>query len=82
VSKEPELEHHVIADLAARLARAEKALEEAEAVIKPFADKSRQFDDACDAMGHPRPDAAYRPKTEFTHGHLRAARAWMEKRNG
>lgn len=29
MSKEPELEHHVIADLAARLAKAERALEEA-----------------------------------------------------
>ena len=28
-SKEPELEHHVLADLAARLAKAERALEEA-----------------------------------------------------
>lgn len=74
-------EHHVIADLAARLAKAERALEEADAVIKPFAAKSKQFDDACDAMRHPRPDDSHRPKTDFTHGHLRAARKWMESRH-
>lgn len=34
MSKEPELEHHVIADLAARLAKAERALEEAKAEIE------------------------------------------------
>jgi hypothetical protein len=68
-------------DAEAKLAKAERALEEAKKVIKPFAVKSKQFDDACDAMRHPRPDDGYRPKTEFTHGHLRAARKWMESRH-
>lgn len=75
MSKEPELEHHVIADLAARLARAEKALEEAEKVIAPFTDAEID-DDAKDAY-LARPSECW-----ITIGHLRAARAWMEKRNG
>lgn len=79
MSKEPELEHHVIADLAARLAKAERALEEAERVIKPFAataehdiGESETDDDMF------RPMLAYNRAPRLTVGHLRAASRWME----
>lgn len=88
MSKEPELEHHVIADLAARLARAEKALEEAEAVIKPFAVIAPVFDSTVKPAPQRDGDTvhAWEPMDvgylEITVGHLRAARSWMEKHNG
>jgi hypothetical protein len=49
MSTEPELEHHVIADLAARLAKAERALEEATEALRDLADAARN---ACDARLH------------------------------
>lgn len=73
MSKEPELEHHVIADLAARLAKAERALEEVERVIAPFADA--EIDDDAPDVALVSPNVCW-----ITIGHLRAARKWMESR--
>ena len=86
-SKEPELEHHVIADLAARLAKAERALEEAEKVIKPFAAIAPVFDSTVKPSPQRDGDTVYAWETarlghlEMTVGHLRAARKWMESRH-
>lgn len=78
MSKEPELEHHVIADLAARLAKAERALEEAEAVIKPFAEVARTISDEA---GVPEYAISDNRLVSMTLGECRAARKWMESRH-
>ena len=71
---EPGPEHHVITDLAARLAKAERALEEAEKVIEPFAMLTEFY--MVDARDNETADGAT-PDV----GHLRAARQWMESRH-
>lgn len=58
-------------DLAARLAKAERALEEAEKVIKPFADAAARVDRGG-------PDNAGFIGAALLLSHLRAARKWME----
>lgn len=117
MSKEPELEHHVIADLAARLAKAERerddiafeivvlrgqfkaqqqhdgaliaslsakvegltrALEEAEEVIKPFAEVARTISDEA---GVPEYAISDNRLVSMTLGECRAARKWMESRH-
>jgi len=55
---------------------AERDLFAAEEVIRPFAEASKAFDDAAHQFGGVlRPDSG-KPRTEFTHGQLRAAARW------
>jgi len=54
-------------------------VEEAKRVLEPFADKSKRFDDACRSLGEEVPKGSVKPITEFTHAHLRAARALRDR---
>lgn len=79
-SEEPAFEHSVLAGLAARLAKAERALEDAEKVIAPFAFEADQW------PGYDEREALVEswsggPATSLNVGHLRAARKWMEERH-
>lgn len=69
---EPGPEHHVITDLAARLAKAERELEEAERVIKPLAEYAAKYNT---------PEYDQFDWAAIAIGHLRAAREWMEERH-
>lgn len=80
MSKEPELEHHVIADLAARLAKAERSLEEAEKVIAPFAFEAADWDAIANGGFTFQDQLKIDGCTDLTVGHLRAASRWMESR--
>lgn len=82
MSKEPELEHHVLADLAARLAKAERALEEAERVVKPFrALAAAVFREGMNSSRKDDVSLWGFDGVTITYGHLRAARKWMEERH-
>lgn len=60
----------------ARLAKAERALEEAKAVIKPFAFEADQWHEYAEIEALVVDAWA----TSLNVGHLRAARKWMESR--
>lgn len=64
--------------LDSRLAKAERALEEAERVIKPFADVAREISDETGVPEYALSDNRF---VSMTLGECRAARKWMEERH-
>lgn len=57
------------------LDEAASAIQALIAALEPFAERSRAFDEAAAQMGFALSNDEYYPKTRFTHGQLRAARA-------
>jgi len=66
--------------LEASVAHLTALLAEADEVVKPFAEQTKEFDDAADQMGFERAFDEYGPRTRFTHGDLRAAHRYQQKR--
>lgn len=66
------------ASLQKRAATAERALEEAERVIKPFADVAREISDETGVPEYALSDNRF---VSMTLGECRAARKWMEERH-
>lgn len=65
-------------EASALLQQQKEEIERLREALKPFADASRQFDDAAKAVVGELPKDGVRPRTHFTHKHLRAARAALE----
>lgn len=70
-----------LAQASAKLVEQAAYIKELEAALLPFAEESKRFDDACENFNHPRMPDKHQPRTHFTHGQLRAARAAIENKN-
>ena len=63
----------------ARAEAAEAALAEAARVLLPFAAAAQRFDEAAEHFKADRPADDSKPRTDFTLGQLRAARAFIDE---
>lgn len=70
------------ASSAAKNAEIAALKKEAADVVRPFAEQSRRFDEAAVRFNHPLSADDSRPKTDFKHGELRAARSFLDKWGG
>ena len=76
----PGPEHHVIADMAKRIAQLEARLAEAEKVIKPFCALAAEvFREGMNSRRKDDDGLWGFDRVTLTYGHLRAARDWLEK---
>ena len=72
----------LLSALAAKDAEIAALKKEAADVVRPFAEQSRRFDEAAVRFNHPLSADDSRPKTDFKHGELRAARSFLDKWEG